>query len=265
MKKLFGISFIVLRMLTFTINVFAAKKVYVPTSGDMYDWDDENEKWVKGISFRYTYDKQGRIVKKVWKTVDIKSTMTFSWKGNHIVKVKKSTSDGLKDFTSKFSYKNNLPVKVVSDTGTVTYKWNKRTAEVVQKSGKDKYKWTIKVDKKKRPVYSKFGSSITKYKYYRNGNMKTITFGEDVKYSYKYNSDGYPVYAGEKKQYTTYKYTLDTSKNSPAEMICTYTNKYEGEVTKSKIVYTSYAKVSRIWNCDGFAYQLNPAGPFDCD
>lgn len=294
-KKLLSVSVFVLMILAFSLSVYAGTSTYVPASCRLYSWNESTGSWEESGSYKYTYDSKGRLTKSVYKYKQGSKTLSFeekyTWKGDYITSCTNSgymkSTKTRTTYYDKYVYKKNRIIKETQTTKfgskktviNVTYKWKNNTAKLTYKQkGGSKYYRTIKVDKKKRLVYSNRGMTNT-YTYHSNGNLKSCKSKSDYANTTNFNKQGYitsikgrktkwmlinPEEYNEKYDYavsytTAYEYVMDSSKNCPKEWVATMTDS-EGTVKKTKCVISSFKKVSKSRNCDASGRNLNLGG-----
>ena len=238
---------------------------YVPTSGTRYTLDEKTKKWVKDATISSTYKKDGRLTKNTVKYMyGTSNSCAYSWKGNYITKYVYKYSD--KDYTSTssttYKYKNNKRVSYQnSGDKAVKIKWKGKTGTYSIGNGQT-YKYTIN---QKGQLIKSAGrveeggllvSGTYTYKYYANGNLKSITTkGKNSTSVEKFNKQGYRTSSSYKlgsfSTKSTYKYK--TKNGKIREVVETYTS---GSYTYSrKTVFNKWKKVSHVRNCDAWGLQ----------
>lgn len=280
-----------------------AGKSYVPTAGTEYKWDEETNTWEpSGESFKAVFDKQGRVrsLSVAWADDAGRFTdylvYTYAWKGDNIKKesLKYTSSDDGKSsesYSIKTTYKvkKKRPVKekyvcyyydkdgqiASSSTIQTTYRWDKdnKNGSRVTKSRSQNRDDTVPSLSRSTDVYTlKNGRLSTSwmdnysYKYYKNGNLKSVSrTGEDgrTKDVTKYNNAGYRVKHSRTvtdddgavtKNVTTYKWTISGGKPKSVEW---FTRDQSGTVTdRYRYEYTKTRKVKQTRNCDVFGFEV---------
>lgn len=221
-------------------------------------------------------------------------TIKYQWKGDLLAKVTSTytyygadeTGDRVSSTTvTSYSYKNKLVSKVVSKTTNVylnepakvsgytsTYTWKKGEALVKTVSLTDGTRSvsTSKVNSKKQQNSSwEANGKVT----YKNGLVAKVTGSrkgtlESYSWTTTYNKYGYPVKSVTNDNdedsisaYTwTYNHVMSGTCPSITEMVytSTSTNKKTGAVhtwsESTKAVYTAFASVSQIRNCDAYGH-----------
>lgn len=278
-------------------------KTYVPTAGTEYRWDKKKNKWIRtGVKFSADYDKQGKVrsVKIAWKDDKAKESESlkynYTWKGDNLQKESfkyKSLSNGKsgESYSVKTTYniKNKKPVKeenvcyYYDEDGQLAgsfitktkYTWKKNN-----KKGSGETRYTLQKKDDKTPYTGRSTDTYTlkkgkiaaskedgySFKYYDNGNLKSITKtstdGKDKSVT-KFNKAGYRVkYSYSHKDekgvvtgyVTTYKWTIADKKPKGVEW---YTKELNGTTTdRYRYKYTETKKVAKSRNCDTFGIEV---------
>ena len=278
-------------------------RIYVPTAGNGYTWDEVKNTWVpSGETFKAAFNQQGKVrsLKIDWKSDDARETESlqynYQWKGDNLTRVTVkyvSSNDGKtgESFSVKTTYKvrQKKPVKekdvcyyydedgqLASSLTTETkYTWNKNNrkgssttkASYRDKDGKDPY--TMKSSNAYTLKNGKISTSREdhySFKYYKNGNLKSITktsadkrtrnvtdfneAGYRVKFSHS-SKDGNGAVTG---YVTTYKWTVVNGKPKSVEW---FTKDQDGRITdRCRYQYTSTKKVAQSRNCDVFGLEV---------
>ena len=257
------------------LSAMAASGGYVPAEGKQYVLS--NGKWEQNNSFKASYSKDGKLLKKQYGYKDRSDTVyKFKWSGNNITKVNYLYSDGATGLTVR-KFKGGLLQSMSAssrDNSTkYSYKWKKKKASVkVTTNSTNSVKlvgMTVKVNSKKQVIseeykYSDGTKEKVTYKYYSDGKAKEYrTQTTDGNVVGKYNKNGYMTSwsftnKSGKTNTTSYKYTMDKKKKCPKEVIIN--NTYNGETTTSRIEITAFKKVSKVRNCDASGYTFTLAG-----
>ena len=221
---------------------------YVPTKGTYY-WKN-GTKWQKGTEYTWSYKGDGKIKKVTYKEPDgYSSSTTYKWKGSFLKTLRYSGNE----YTS-YKFKNNRLQSMTdvygSNKETGKFKWDKKKKKGTYKG--DGFTNVITVNSKGQRVKQSYiysdGTYTYSYKYYSNGNVKSISLkGPGYSFSTKYNKAGYLT---SRKSSDGYSYTCKYKKNKKGQITEKITKYNSGG--ENKIVYTKWKKVSRTWNCDGF-------------
>lgn len=256
MKKVRRVVFLLLTLAVLAAGSTTAYALsaasYVPTKATSYYL--VNGKWEEGNHRVLTYKSDGRLTKVSSFNSSGKNTssVSYTWKGNLITKVKWSDGD-----YQLFKYKGSKRTSYIYDFGekhVYKYKWKKNTLTyktddatiTTTVNGKNQIVKTV--NKGSNRTYT------TKYTYYGNGNRKSYSQKRSDGYTYteKYNSKGLIVSETGKNYSYTYTYKIKNGK--VLERYCKY--KGNGSSSESKVVYTKWKKVSRLRNCDGWGYSI---------
>lgn len=261
-KRLWTLFLAVMIIAMIPASAFAASKKNIPTAG--YKEQLKDGKWVKLNDFSMNYNSQGKIISYSRRFAGGGSEKTtYKWNGDRVIQSTYTSSDKStnKEKRSFLKKKKNFVKSAVVDNGndhiTLTYKWKKNTATVTEKyddNSSEPSSYTVKVNNNGRilmeshPREYASGPLVYKYKYYGNGNLKSITNSNGA--VMKYNKDGYLAANG----IITYKYTMDKKKKAPK--LVEWTEYFENEEFKFRIKYTKYKKVSKVRNCDATGYRV---------
>jgi hypothetical protein len=276
---------------------------YVPTAGIEYIWDEAKSKWVpSGETFKAVFDKRGKIrsLDIAWKSDDgreIESLKyTYQWKGDNLKRESLkyvSSNDGKagERYSAKTTYKvkHKKPVKeknvcyyydedgklAASFTTETKYKWNKNNkkgsgktkSSLWNKEGNEPY------TRRSSDLYTLKSGKIStsredgySFKYYKNGNLKSITkFSADgeTRSVTDFNKAGYRVkfsYSSKDKNgaatgyVTTYRWSVVDRKPKSVEW---FTKDLSGRITdRYRYRYTKTKKVAQSRNCDVFGLEV---------
>ena len=249
---------------------------YVPTTGTWYYQDSSTKKWVKDYKVSFSYKKDGRLTKVTQQYVDAPSVYTtaYTWKGNYITKINYKNNYYDEFGLTTYKYKNKKLTSYGYGEGNVQkYKWKGKTGTYSQTWDGGSYTNKFTINAKGQLVketYKYKNSGITTtdtstYKYYGNGNLKSMTSKNQSSnvdsYVVKYNQKGYKTSESYKSNTytskTTYKYKY--KKGKLKEVVITSSGKNDGESFKdsSKIEFTKWKNVSHIRNCDAWGHVIS--------
>ena len=277
--------------------------IYVPTAGTEYIWNEEKGTWVpSGETFKAVFDKQGKVrsLDIVWKSDDGREAeslkYTYKWKGDNLRReslkyVSSNDGNAGESYSVKTTYKvkQKKPVKekdvcyyydeygqlAASFTTETKYKWNKNNKKGSGKTKSSSWdkdsneSYTIKSKGAytlKRGKISKIRKDGYSLKYYKNGNLKSVTkiSADGVTRSVtEYNKAGYRVkfsYSSKDENgaavgyVTTYRWSVDGGKPKSVEW---FTKDLSGSITNRYLYqYTRTRKVSQSRNCDVFGLEV---------
>lgn len=276
---------------------------YVPTAGIGYTWDEEKNTWIpSGETFTAVFNQQGKVMSLniVWKSDDARETESlqynYQWKGDNLRRetakyVSSNNGKAGESYSLKTTYKvkQKKPVKekdvcyyydedgqlAASFTTETKYKWNKNNkkgssttkASYWDKDSMDPY--TMKSSNAYTLEKGRISTSRKdrySFKYYKNGNLKSITktsadngtrsvtdfnkAGYRVKYSYSSKDEN-----GAATGYVrTYKWSVVNGKPKSVEW---FTKDQNGRITdRYRYQYTKTKKVARSRNCDVFGLEV---------
>ena len=276
---------------------------YVPTAGIEYIWDDAKGAWVpSGETFKAVFDKQGKVrsLDITWKSDDGRETeslkYSYQWKGGNLRRESLkyvSSKDGKagESYSAKTSYKvkKKRPVKekdvcyyydedgqlAASFTTETKYKWNKNnkkgsgktTSSSWNKDGNvfDTMKSTDAYTLKRGKISTSREDGYS-LKYYKNGNLKSITQNSadgETRSVTEYNKAGYRVkfsYSSKDENgaatgyVTTYRWSVADGKPKSVEW---FTKDLSGRITdRYRYRYTKTKKVAQSRNCDVFGLEV---------
>ena len=245
-KKLVMLMTVLFLLIMGTGATIAWGRVTVPTKGEQYRYNFDTKKWEKtSVSFRATFSSSGKLKKVTFDYGDEKDTITYTWKGDYLKKIKYSYT-GSTPFTTTYTYKNGKLSKIKGPGFTTTYKWKGNKGTATRKDGDDTIKNALTL-KNGRLYKEKSGESKnqTTYSYYQKGLLKSYTqkYGSG-KSKTTYGRNGFK----KKDSGNTWSVTYSWKKNS-----VTITSKDNGKViSKKKWKFSKTKNVSRAWNCDAY-------------
>ena len=252
MRKLTALVCFIMAVTAASATAMAAQPAggYVPVNGEKFLEKDGN--WVPVGSISATYKDDGKCTSfSSTDSTGLRRSETYTWKGNYITKAFCDYRD-----SGKLQYKYNKKHKLVYRTvgrKKYTYKWNGKTAAYKDAN----YKENLTFNKKGQLTKAVYFTSKYNYKYYKNGNIKSITGNISTT---KFNSRGditsFSYKLGNVK--ATFDYVTDSS-GKIEQVNVAYTDRTGSH--KAKIVYKNWQEVSHVRNCDAAgtsaSYQMN--------
>lgn len=251
-------------LLTVLLSV-TALAAYVPVEGKSTNTENP-------ISLKFSYKKNGNLSSYVETYSDTSYSRSYKWKSSRISKV--TIVDTYNDKTTKsYTYKKGLLSAIANtyswQTGeTISYKWKKKSASVTTayadgSTNTDTVTAKRNSKKQRTAITSREGnaSHTTVWKYYGNGNIKSITDSESGGYKdvYSYNKNGYLTsyvssWSGGSRT-VKLQYVMDKKKKCPNRVTVTISGS-DGEASVETYEFTAFKKVKKVRNCDAVGTEI---------